>query len=174
MGTLFRNTTTQIHSCLEPLSQPRSLHSGCCYSFPPGSRKHPRAPSTPVPSAAADAQIRSSWELWSRRALLPSASLSTSYQLRKKGRRRATRMVIKIRYAGSSVLEGSGSSSAPLPALWLGKGSPRESPVTAPSFPLRLLAAPVSPAAATLRAPLSTHRTPRRPGGDSAGRRMDG
>lgn len=82
------------------------------------------------------------------------------------GQRRTTRMVIKIQFSGTSVPKHFCSSSAFL-ALSLGKRLPTEPPAAAPSLPLRLIA-PISTTAATLRALLSTHRTDRRPGGDSA------
>lgn len=96
---------------------------------------------------------------------MPSASL---YELpnEKMGQRRTTRMVIKIQFSGTRVLERSRSSSASL-ALLLGKRLPTEPPAVAPFLPLRLIA-PISTTAATLRALLSTRRTDRRPGGDSA------
>lgn len=75
-------------------------------------------------------------------------------------------MVIKIQFSGTWVLERSCSSSAFL-ALSLGKRLATEPPAAAPSLPLRRLA-PVSAAAATLRALLPAHRAGRRPGGDSA------
>lgn len=160
--------------CLGSMKQDTLLESGLSTRIrippprlPPGSSKHPLASSLLLPPQP---RTHGSGAARSLGPAEPSCQtlLSTNYRMRKRDRDAQQGWWLKSSFQAPASQKVPAPLLRSYPAVFAWQRVTQGAPAAAPWL-LHLLVAPSSAAAATLRAPLATHRTARRPGGDGAG-----